>query len=111
MQLYTERLTLTLLNSNGSLECFEICQKDTNVFVGYITLLKSGEISYFITLENTNHGFATEALIKIRDYAIDTGLDPFLNIYNNKASIKVAQKAGFVPESAITHCYHPNKKA
>lgn len=109
MQLSTERLTLTLLNSNLSLECFEICRRDTNVFIGYITLLRSGEISYFITLEHTNQCFATEALIKIRDYAINNGLNPFLNAYI-EASAKVAQKAGFVFESDVTYIY-PNKEA
>lgn len=93
----TERL---ILRRQKPVDCIStryfIYLRETEQNVGSITLINDGEIWYGISEPFQKNGYATEALAKVEE-VVKTDIPFYLAIdAKNKASRKVAKKAGFV---------------
>ncbi len=82
-----------------------ILDKQTEAYLGHISIMyidnavKRCELGYFISMEESGKGYATEALEAIVDYCFRSlGMNKIrLRIKRgNEASIRVAKKVGFV---------------
>ena len=100
MQIETEHLVLRgSRNFDGYM--FGIFLKgQAGESIGYISLL-SNDLAYEIDEEYQGKGYATEALIAVKNYCMENGISPTVTIDNNgknPPSRRVAEKAGFTTE-------------
>lgn len=108
--------TIKSYETKNPLLAFAIEYKPNNNFIGIcgISLVDkySVEIFYAFLPDFWGKGFATETLIKLRDYlASDSGVKK-IHAYirpSNIASIKVAEKAKFVKDALVNKEYFEEK--
>lgn len=62
------------------------------------------EIGWVVTRQHWRHGYATEAALAARDWVVrERGVERLISLINveNQASIRVAEKLGFVPRRVV----------
>jgi len=112
---YSEMIKLQKVDSKaGRTFSFGIFLK--NDFIGQITLggviygaLRAGHIGYWISEKHANNGFTTEAVVGVAEFGfkelelhrLEINVRP-----ENTASIKVAEKAGFIFEGERKNYLH-----
>lgn len=101
----TERLTLKLVTNSNFETSYDVSQKSSNRVIGEVKIMRMiNQIWYRIDSPFWNRGYATEAIAKVLEVT-DNKEELYLDIRrSNIASIRVAEKLGFILSSSdATH--------
>lgn len=101
----SERLTLKLVTDSNFETSYDVYQKSSNRVIGEVKIMRMiNQIWYRIDSRFCNRGYATEAVTKVLEIT-DNKDELYLDIRKtNRASIRVAQKLGFIlSNSDSTH--------
>lgn len=97
----SERLTLKLVTNSNFETSYDVYQKSSNHVIGEVKIMRMiNQIWYRIDSRFCNRGYATEAVTKVLEIT-DNKDELYLDIRKtNRASIRVAQKLGFILSSS-----------
>ena len=98
----TKRLTLQLVTNSDFSTSYNVYQKGSNRVIGEVSIMHdmNHQLWYRIDYPFWNRGYATEAVAKVLEVT-DNKDELYLDIrQSNLASIRVAEKLGFVLSSS-----------